>query len=112
MTKSLYFALKIRGGWYGEWHMRSLPTLLPSPKKKLERAHRVETFIVPTQKEDHFLRLLLNLLFYHLNRSEPTYKSHHIKLLDVIAACNQLNVNTLKKILLTIKGPRGGGGSF
>ena len=33
--------------------------------------------------------LLLSLLFYHFNRSEPTYKSQRIKLLDVIAACNQ-----------------------
>ena len=48
-----------------------------------------------TLKEDQPLRLLLNLLFYHFNRSEPTYKSQHIKLLDVIAACNQLNVNAL-----------------
>ena len=29
------------------------------------------------------------------NRSEATYKSQRIKLLDVIAACNQLNVNDL-----------------
>ena len=50
--------------------------------------------------EDQPLRLLLNLLFYHFNRSEPTYKSQHIKLLDVIAACNQLNVNVLNKILI------------
>ena len=41
------------------------------------------------------LRLPLNLLFYHFNCSEPTYKSQRIKLLDAIAACNQLNVNTL-----------------
>ena len=27
------------------------------------------------------LKLLLNLLFYHFNRSEPTYKSQRIKLL-------------------------------
>ena len=32
---------------------------------------------------------------YHVNRSEPIYKSQCIKLLDVIAACNQLNVNAL-----------------
>ena len=32
---------------------------------------------------------------YHFNRSEPTYKSQCIKLLDVTAACNQLNVNAL-----------------
>ena len=52
-------------------------------------------FIVRTLREDQPLRLLLNLLFYHFNRSEPTYKSQRIKLLDVIAACNQLNVNAL-----------------
>ena len=37
-----------------------------------------------------------------VDRSEPTYKSQRIKLLDVIAACNQLNVNVLNKILITI----------
>ena len=46
-------------------------------------------------REDQPLRLLLNLLFYHFNHSEPTYKSQCIKLPDVIAACNQLNVNAL-----------------
>ena len=30
---------------------------------------------VRTLKEDQPLRLQLNLLFYHFNRSEPTYKS-------------------------------------
>ena len=53
------------------------------------------TNIVRTLREDQPLRLLLNLLFYHFNRSEPTNKSQRIKLLDVIAACNQLNVNAL-----------------
>ena len=51
--------------------------------------------IVRTLKEEQPLRLLLNLLFYHFNRSESTYYSQRIKLLDVIAACNQLNVNAL-----------------
>ena len=51
--------------------------------------------IVRTLKEDQPLRLLLNFFFYHFNLSEPTYKSQHIKLLDVIAACNQVNVNAL-----------------
>ena len=37
----------------------------------------------------------VELLFYHFNHSEPTYKSQRIKLPDVIAACNQLNVNSL-----------------
>ena len=31
MTKILKFALKIKGGWQGGWHMRSPPTL-PPPK--------------------------------------------------------------------------------
>ena len=35
------------------------------------------------------------LLFYHFNLSEPTYESQHIKVIDVIAACNQLTVNAL-----------------
>ena len=35
--------------------------------------------IVRTLKEDQPQRLLLNLLFYHFNRSEPTYKSQRIK---------------------------------
>ena len=47
------------------------------------------------QKEDQSLRLLSNFLFYHFNRSEPTYKFQRIKLLDVIAACNQLNENAI-----------------
>ena len=51
--------------------------------------------MVRTLKEDQPLRLLLNLHFYDFNRSELTYKSQRIKLLDVIAACNQLNVNAL-----------------
>ena len=59
-------------------------------------------FIARTLKEDQPLRLLLNLLFYHFNRSEPTYKSQRIKLPDVIAACNQLNVNAVNKISITI----------
>ena len=42
-----------------------------------------------TLKEDQSLRLLLNLVFYHFNRCEPTYKSQCIKLLDVIAMCSQ-----------------------
>ena len=40
--------------------------------------------IVHTLREDQPLRLLLNLLFYHFNPSEPTYKSQRIKLVDVI----------------------------
>ena len=46
---------------------------------------------VRTLREDQPLRLLLNLLFYHFNHSESTSKSQRIKLLDVIAACNQIN---------------------
>ena len=55
-----------------------------------------------TLREDQPLRLLLNLLSYHFNPSEPTYKSQRIKLLDVIALCNQLNVNALNEISITI----------
>ena len=51
--------------------------------------------IARTLREDQPLRLLLNLLFYHFNRSEPTYKSQRIRLLDVIAACIRLNVKAL-----------------
>ena len=51
--------------------------------------------MVRTLREGQPLRLLLNLLFYHFNRSEPTYKSQRIKLLDAIAAWNQLNVNAI-----------------
>ena len=50
---------------------------------------------VGTLREDQPLRLLSNFLFYHFNRSEPFYKFQRIQLLDVIAACNQLNVNAL-----------------
>ena len=48
-----------------------------------------------TLREVQPLRLLLNLLSYHFNRSEPNYKSQHIKLPDVTAACNQLNVSVV-----------------
>ena len=37
----------------------------------------------------------IEFALYHFNRSEPTYKSQHIKLPDIIASCNQLNVNAL-----------------
>ena len=57
--------------------------------------------IIRTLKEDQPLRLLLNLLFYHFNRSDPTYKSQRIKLSNVTAAFNQLNVNALNKIFIT-----------
>ena len=46
-------------------------------------------------REDQPLRLLLNLLFYHFNHSEPSYKSQRIKPLNVIATCNELDVNAL-----------------
>ena len=55
----------------------------------------LEVAIVRTLREEQPLRLLLNLLFYHFNRSEPTYKSQRIAVLHVIATCNQLNVNAL-----------------
>ena len=34
-------------------------------------------YIVGTLREDQPLRLLLNLLFYHFNRSESTYRSRY-----------------------------------
>ena len=58
--------------------------------------------IVCTLRKDQPPRLLLNLLFYHFNHSEPTHKSQCIKLLDVIAAYNRLNVNPLNLIMTTI----------
>ena len=51
--------------------------------------------IVRTLKEDQLLRLLLNMIFYHLNCFEPTYNSQCIKLLNVVAACNPSNANAL-----------------
>ena len=38
----------------------------------------LDSTMVRTLKEDQPLILLLNLLFYHFNRSEPTYKSQRI----------------------------------
>ena len=52
--------------------------------------------VVLTLKEDQPLRLSLNLLFYYFTRSEPNYKSQRIKLLDIIVACNELNVKCSK----------------
>ena len=40
----------------------------------------------------------MNLFSYHFNRSEHTYRSQRIKLLDVVSACNQLNVNAQYKL--------------
>ena len=68
---------------------------LSVPKHVGLALHIHKQTIVRTLKEDQPLRLLLNLFFYHLYHSEPTYKSQRIKLLDVIAVCNQLNVNAL-----------------
>ena len=51
----------------------------------------MKIFIGCTLKEDQPLRLLLNLFFHHFYSSEPTYNSQRIKILDVIASCNQLN---------------------
>ena len=56
---------------------------------------KLELIIVRTLREGQPLRLLLNLLFYHFNHSEPTYKFKRTKLLDVTAVCNQLKVNAL-----------------
>ena len=60
------------------------------------RYYRINlAFAIVGALKDQPLRLLLSLLFYHFNRSdrESTHKSQRIKLPDVIAACNQLNVN-------------------
>ena len=66
------------------------------------RSHFIVS-LVCTLKEDQPLRLLLNLLFYHFNRSEPTYKSPRINLLGVMASIsNQSNVNALNKISVTM----------
>ena len=43
----------------------------------------LQATIVRTLKEDQPLRLLLNLLFYHFNRFEPTYKSQRISAFHV-----------------------------
>ena len=57
------------------------------PGSKIRGCHYMQIVQVVTKvrtlKEDQPLRLLLNLLFYHFNRSEPTN------------VCNQLNVNAL-----------------
>ena len=63
--------------------------------KEEEGSVKADFTIVRTLREDQALRLLLNLLFYHFNHSEPIYKSQLIKHLNVVAACNQLNVNAL-----------------
>ena len=39
--------------------------------------------------------MAIEFVYLSFNRSEPTYKSQCIKLLDVISAFNQLNVNAL-----------------
>ena len=63
--------------------------------KVLIQVYKILKTIVRTLREDQPLRLLLNLLFCYFNSSEPTYKSQCINLLDVIAACSQLNVNAV-----------------
>ena len=72
-----------------------LPNVRLQPAKVSKTTNCKWIAIVRTLREDEPLRLLLNLLFYHFNHSEPTYKSQHKELPDVIAACNQLNVNSL-----------------
>ena len=59
------------------------------------RTNFISRCIVRTLREDQPLRLPLNLLCYHFNHSEPTYKFQCIKLQHVIATCNQLNMNAL-----------------
>ena len=47
--------------------------------------------------EEQPLTLLFNLLFYHFNRSEPTYKSQRMKSFGIIATRNESNVNAVWK---------------
>ena len=63
--------------------------------KLILKVKKFQLSIVRTLRDDQPMRLLLNLLFYHFNHSEPTYKSQCIKLLDVISACSRLNVDAL-----------------
>ena len=56
------------------------------------------TFIGCTLKEDQPLRLLLNLFFYLFKSFKPTYKSQCIKLLDVIATCNQCSKSDIEHV--------------
>ena len=79
-----YFSSEINIG-------RKINFYFPEFQKKLLQT---KTF-VRTLREDQPLRLLLNFLSYHVNRSEPYYKCQRIQPLDLIAACNQLNVNAL-----------------
>ena len=53
-------------------------------KLKVLKNFDVNLTIGCTLKEDQPLRLPLNLFFYRFNRSESTYKSQRIKLLDII----------------------------
>ena len=76
-------------------HFRVKAQTVREQESRYSQRHFDRATIVRTLREEQPLRLLLNLLFYHFNRSEPTYKSQRIALLDVIAACNQLNVNAL-----------------
>ena len=51
--------------------------------------------IVRTLREDQPLRLLLNLLFYHYNCSEPTYKSQRIncRMQLIECECSKLDID-------------------
>ena len=85
----------IAGSYYDETVPKSMEWTLTLNDYIHKQELVNQCYIVRKIREDQPLRLLLNLLFYHFNHSEPTYKSQRIKLLDVIAACNQLNVNAL-----------------
>ena len=58
----------------------------------------VEGTIGCTLKVEQPLRLFLNLFFYQFSHYEPAYKSQHINFLDVIVACNQLNLCECSKL--------------
>ena len=63
------------------------------------KVNRIVTTIDCTLEEDQPLRLLLNLLFYHFNCSEPTYKPQYItaprcncRVQSIILECSELDV--------------------
>ena len=68
-----------------------------SPRKsiKVERQVVQTTFYSTYAERRSVSETTIEFALLSFNSSEPIYQSQRIKLLDVIAGCNQLNVNAL-----------------
>ena len=63
---------------------------------------RTTTKVVTGQVEQA-LRPVLNLIFHHFNCSERLFKSHHVFLVPLIAACSQLLSKSFSKLFANVE---------